>query len=205
MAAAYRSEQRRLLSFLRMTDAMMCDTLQTILVQSVTDMLEALEPASYSNAPADQRLLDGEGEWPASSSSSGGRSLQAMASMLNGSRRQRAAAAVACMQLSPVAARQQQPAEAAAAGAGAAAGPRPPLLELHVLMSSGCEELSFAPEPEQFQVGHRTAGVSYYSANRPCVSITLYCFVQVLAVERPHHQLLTCIAWLLVLLPYRAS
>lgn len=168
MAAAYRSEQRRLLSFLRMADFMMCDTLQTILVQSVSEMLAALEPASYTDVAGADRAAGAQSGGAASAftSSAGGRSLQAMASMLNGSRRQRAAAAVAGMQLRPVTATQQAAVSAAAAEAdkqqaadqGAdregtvAETLRQPLLEMDVVMGSSCEELSFAPEPEQFQV-----------------------------------------------------
>jgi dynein heavy chain len=166
MAAAYRSEQRRLLSLLRMADFMMCDTLQTVLVQSVSEMLAAMEPSAYTAAPAEQQALDagrgasGSGATSAFSSSSGGRSLQAMATMVNSSRRQRASLAVAGMQQKPVTAtRQAAAAEAAAAAAAAvdgadqtAAGERQPLLELDVVMSSSCDELSFVPEPDQFQV-----------------------------------------------------
>lgn len=166
MAAAYRSEQRRLLSFLRMADFMMCDTLQTVLVQSISEMLAALRPSAYTAAPAEQQALDagrgpsGSGATSAFSSSSGGRSLQAMATMVNSSRRQRASLAVAGMQQKPVTAAQQSAAVAAAAAAAAAAvggaeqtaaGERQPLLELDVVMSSS-DELSFVPEPDQFQV-----------------------------------------------------
>jgi hypothetical protein len=166
MAAAYRSEQRRLLSFLRMADFMMCDTLQTILVQSVSEMLSALEPAPYAGGPQDQQLDSAErpmqsssGASSAFSSSSGGRSLQAMASILAGSRRARAAAAVAGMQLQPVTAGQHAAAAADAEASAplgtptqAAAGQRQPLLEMDVVMNSSCAELSFIPEPEDFQV-----------------------------------------------------
>ena len=48
MAAAYRSKQRRLLSFLRMADFMLCDTLQTILMASVGEMLAILQPTPKS-------------------------------------------------------------------------------------------------------------------------------------------------------------
>jgi hypothetical protein len=174
MAAAYRSEQRRLLSFLRMADFMMCDTLQTILLQSVSEMLAALEPSFYTDAAAGRQLQDAgrggsvSGASSAFTSSSGGRSLQAMATMINSSRRQRASLAVAGMQLQPVTAAQQQAAadaaaEAAAAAAAAgraeqaAAGPRPPLLEMDVVMSSSCDALSFVPELDQFQVGAAAA------------------------------------------------
>lgn len=167
MAAAYHSEQRRLLSFLRMADFMMCDTLQTILVQSVSEMLTAMEPASYTDIPADDQILDASrgitsssGASSAFTSSSGGRSLQAMGTMLNGSRRQRAAAAVAGMQLKPVTATQAAAALAAEGGASAdgpgqaaAGGLRQPLLEMDVVMGHSCEELVFVPGPEQFQVG----------------------------------------------------
>lgn len=175
MAAAYRSEQRRLLSFLRMADFMMCDTLQTILVQSVSEMLSALEPSSYTDTPAAQQAAgagrdrSSSGISSAFTSSSGGRSLQAMATMINSSRRQRASLAVAGMQLKPVTAAQQtaaaEAAKAAAAAAAAvggaeqaAAAERPPLLEMEVVMSSSCDELSFVPEPDQFQVSTGTPG-----------------------------------------------
>lgn len=162
MAAAYRSEQRRLLSFLRMADFMMCDTLQTILLQSVSEMLAALEPSFYTDAAAGRQVQDagrgvsGSGASSALTSSSGGRSLQVMANMINSSRRQRASLAVAGMQLQPVTAAQQQAAaEAAAAGRAeqAPATPRPPLLEMDVVMSSSCDALTFVPELDQFQVG----------------------------------------------------
>lgn len=170
MAAAYRSEQRRLLSFLRMADFMMCDTLQTILLQSVSEMLAALEPSFYTDAAAGRQVQDagrggsGSGDSSAFTSSSGGRSLQAMATMINSSRRQRASLAAAGMQLQPVTAAQQQAeavaAEEAAAAASAAGGaeqapatPRPPLLEMDVVMSSSCDALTFVPELDQFQVG----------------------------------------------------
>lgn len=166
MAAAYRSEQRRLLSFLRMADFMMCDTLQTILVQSVSEMLSALEPSTYTGGAHEQQGVDGRGMQSGSgvssafSSSSGGRSLQAMSTMLNSSRRARATLAVAGMQLQPVTTAQQAQAAAAAAAAaeaaaglvGAESGNRPPLLEMDVVMSSSCDSLSFVPEPDQFQV-----------------------------------------------------
>lgn len=162
MAAAYRSEQRRLLSFLRMADFVMCDTLQTILVQSMSDMLSALEPAPYAGGPQDQQLdadrpmQSSSGASSAFSSSSGGRSLQAMASILAGSRRARAAAAVAGMQLQPVTAGEQAASAKASVPFGtstqAAASQRQPLLEMDVVMNSSCAELSFIPEPEDFQV-----------------------------------------------------
>jgi dynein heavy chain len=175
MAAAYRSEQRRLLSFLRMADFIMCDTLQTVLVQSVSEMLAALEPSAYTTALAEQgqqaldagRSASGSGAISAFSSSSGGRSLQAMYTMVNSSRRQRASLAVAGMQQKPVTATQQSAAAEAAVAAAAAvgsteqrnAGQRQPLFELDVVMSSSCDELSFVPEPEQFQV-QRLPGTS---------------------------------------------
>jgi hypothetical protein len=67
------------------------------------------------------------------------------------------------MQLQPVTAGQQAAAAAAAdasaplgtptqAAAAAAAGQRQPLLEMDVVMNSNCAELSFIPEPEDFQV-----------------------------------------------------
>lgn len=166
MAAAYRSEQRRLLSFLRMADFMMCDTLQTILLQSVSEMLAALEPYFYTDAGAGRQVQDagrglsGTGASSAFTSSSGGRSLQVMATMINSSRRQRASLAVAGMQLQPVTTAQQQAAAEAAAAAPAAGGaeqapatPRPPLLQMDVVMSSSCDALTFVPELDQFQVG----------------------------------------------------
>jgi dynein heavy chain len=159
MAAAYRSEQRRLLSFLRMADFMLCDTLQTILLASVGEMLAILQPTRLGAGAA---AAAGAGCSPGSANSSS-RSLQAMATMMAGSRRQRVAAAIAGMQLSPVTAAQQAAAtEAAAAQAGASGaavpGPRPPLLELEVVMSSSCDELEFTPEPEQFQVCRQVGG-----------------------------------------------
>lgn len=83
-----------------------------------------------------------------------------MATMINSSRRQRASLAVAGMQLQPVTTAQQQAASEAAAAAPAAGGaeqapatPRPPLLEMDVVMSSSCDALTFVPELDQFQVG----------------------------------------------------
>lgn len=43
VAAARRSEQRRILSFVRMGDYMICDTLKTILLESVRDLLSAAQ------------------------------------------------------------------------------------------------------------------------------------------------------------------
>lgn len=186
MAAAYRSEQRRLLSFIRMADFMMCDTLQTVLLESVSEMLAIMQPTPWTgvapgfrpggawpdmlpmSAPSGTDSgLSSSGMRPSggfSSADGASRSLQAMSTMLNGSRRQRMAAAVAGMQLSPVTVAQQAAAAAATAAAAEAAevngvhvaisavAPRVPLLELEVVMQEACTELVFAPGPEQLQV-----------------------------------------------------
>jgi hypothetical protein len=153
MAAAYRSKQRRLLSFIRMCDAMMCDTLQSILLDSLSEVLLALMP---SGGPADSAWRPGSssGTVAAGGSSSGAasRSLRAMASMVHGSRRQRTTAAVSGVQLAPVTAAAQQASAAAAAAGGVVTASRVPLLELDVVLGDGCRELLLTPTPEQFQV-----------------------------------------------------
>ena len=49
VAAARRSEQRRILSFIRMADYMVCDTLQTILLESVREVLAATKAAKVDD------------------------------------------------------------------------------------------------------------------------------------------------------------
>ena len=44
IAAARRSAQRRLLNFVRMADYMVCDTLHTVLMESVREVLAATRP-----------------------------------------------------------------------------------------------------------------------------------------------------------------
>lgn len=150
MAAAYRSEQRRLLSFIRMSDFKICDTLHTILLESIREILEAIRPAVSLNNSANESA---EQQVRVSSANTGTakRSLQSMDSLLSGSRRQRVSAALAAMQLVPISAAQQ------AAGAVEAAGThtmRTPVFELEILLSSNFEELLFKPEPDQLQVGY---------------------------------------------------
>lgn len=158
MAAAYRSEQRRLLSFICMSDFMMCDTLHTILVESVKEVLEAVCPVIYPNTGSERNSSSGR-------ASAAGKppkrpSLQAMHTLVNGSRRQRLSAATAGMQLVPVNAAQQAAAAAEASGNSVAAA-RSPVFELEILLSRSMEDLVFEPEPEQFQVGaHLTSGQS---------------------------------------------
>lgn len=193
MAAAYRSEQRRLLSFLRMADFMMCDTLQTVLVESVSEMLVTLEPTTYGSASEDQGSMSGStprtsasGAASAFSSSSGGRSLHAMASMINSSRRQRAAAAIAGMPLGPVTASQQAAAQTEAAEVAPAAADcagqdqkspaRIPILEMDVVMTKACDQLGFVPEPEHFQVcGSSCRGLMQpQHAFQSCVLVSIH-------------------------------
>lgn len=144
MAAAYRSEQRRLLSFIRMSDFMMCDTLHTILVESVREVLNAVRPASCLAPGADEQYSRSNAAGLASSRPT----LQTMSTLLNGSRRQRLSAAVAGMQLVPVTGVQQ-----AGAGGNGNLTARMPIFELEILLSSSMDDLAFKPEPEQFQVG----------------------------------------------------
>lgn len=56
IAAARRSEQRRLLNFIRMSDYMICDTLHTVLLESVRDVLSATQPEPISEE--EQASLD---------------------------------------------------------------------------------------------------------------------------------------------------
>jgi dynein heavy chain len=153
MAAAYRSEQRRLLSFIRMSDFMMCDTLHTVLVESVREVLESVRPAvTVGVPPGSASGSSGSSRRGSAVVSPAKRSLQTMHTLLNGSRRQRQSAALAGMQLAPVTAAQQQAAAAAAAADGGSAVQRTPVFELQVLLTQSLEELAFDPEPEQFQV-----------------------------------------------------
>lgn len=46
VAAARRSEQRRILSFIRMADFMICETLQSVLLESVQEILAATRSAA---------------------------------------------------------------------------------------------------------------------------------------------------------------
>lgn len=150
MAAAYRSEQRRLLSFIRMSDFMMCDTLHTVLVESVREVLESVRPALTVGLLA-AGANGSSGKSRPGSAAPAARSLQTMHTLLNGSRRQRQSAALAGMQLAPVTVAQQQ--AAAAAGEAGIALQRAPVFELQVLLTQSLEELAFEPEPEHFQVG----------------------------------------------------
>jgi dynein heavy chain len=151
MAAAYRSEQRRLLSFIRMSDFMMCDTLHTVLVESVWEVLDSVRPALTVGVPAGG--ASGSSRPGSAVFNPAKRSLQTMHTLLNGSRRQRQSAALAGMQLAPVTAAQQQAAAAAAAAEGGSAVQRTPVFEMQVLLTQSLEDLAFQPEPEQFQVG----------------------------------------------------
>lgn len=159
VAAAYRSEQRRLLSFIRMSDFMLCDTLHTIIVESVREVLESVRPLTIVG-PAGAPTLgprNSNSSRP-SSASPPRRTLQGMNTLLNCSRRQRQSAAVAGMQLAPVTAAQQQAVAAAAAAEADRSGmagsnvQRSPVFELQVLLTAHMDELAFEPEPEQFQV-----------------------------------------------------
>lgn len=51
VGAARRSEQRRILNFVRLSDYIMCDTLQTVLLASVREVLTATEPLPPLRAP----------------------------------------------------------------------------------------------------------------------------------------------------------
>jgi len=68
IAAARRSEQRRLLCYVRLSDYMVCDTLHSILLASVQEMLQAVQPREVvepvegvtgGEAPAAKRPADG--------------------------------------------------------------------------------------------------------------------------------------------------
>ncbi|KAG1670781.1 hypothetical protein FOA52_014009, partial [Chlamydomonas sp. UWO 241] len=54
VGAARRSEQRRILNFVRMTDYVMCDTLQTVLLESVREVLGATLPPAKQEEPESQ-------------------------------------------------------------------------------------------------------------------------------------------------------
>eukprot|EP00879_Flechtneria_rotunda_P011573 GHRR01012088.1.p1 GENE.GHRR01012088.1~~GHRR01012088.1.p1 ORF type:complete len:1024 (+),score=420.33 GHRR01012088.1:512-3583(+) len=155
-AAAYRSEQRRLLCLIRMADFMMCDTLRSILLDSLQEVLQAVQPApSVGMATAaciDGHAAAGPGSRP---------TLQGMNPLLNGSRRQQVSAAVASMQILPVTAQQQQrqqqrqqqqqsQQQQQPAVAPATAG-RVPQFELEVLLNSDMTDLVFEPLPDRFQ------------------------------------------------------
>ncbi|MEW5314024.1 MAG: hypothetical protein WDW38_005552 [Sanguina aurantia] len=54
IAAAKRSEQRRLLNFIRMSDYMICDTLHSVLLESLRDVLAATHPPEPSVVITDE-------------------------------------------------------------------------------------------------------------------------------------------------------
>lgn len=158
MAAAYRSEQRRLLNFIRMSDFMMCDTLHTILVESMREVLDAVRPACGLGPGANDQYSSSNGG-RAAGSGSGKQTLQTMNTLLNGSRRQRLSAAVAGMQMVPVTVTQQAATKSEAGCQGSVAA-RAPTFELDILLNSNMDDLAFRPEPDQLQVSNYKPNVS---------------------------------------------
>ena len=69
IAAARRSEQRRLLNYIRMNDYLICDTLHTVLLESVREVLVATQPKQVCRAWGEGRdgggglEMSGEARW----------------------------------------------------------------------------------------------------------------------------------------------
>lgn len=147
MAAARRSEQRRLLSFVRMVDLMISDTLHTCLVASVSELLQATQPPSQpqdqgeagasfppvpvQQAPSPRRPVDGSSPKAAAVAPAGG--VGAGAGALRGSQLQRM-----------VSSRQ--------AVGGLVPGRRVPLFVVEVVLEGEGEGLAFVPELDEFKV-----------------------------------------------------
>lgn len=175
MAAAYRSEQRRLLRFVRMSDLLICDTLHTILTRSLAELLDAVCPALPAAAPSPCIAVasssgSGSGSSAASTpAGSSGRGLRAMQTMLGFSRQQRQAVAAAGMAASPVSAGHR-----AAGGEAGAAASAAPMFEVQVLLSDDLHSLVFAPALEEFQVRLSAAGAAARAVLATCPDCTLH-------------------------------
>lgn len=165
-AAAHRSEQRRLLCFVRMADLMMCDCLRSVLLASLRDVLAALAPAQFHET--DVQASAGTGVLSFARSSAHGRP-SLMSGLPPGSRRQRTASALAGVHPSPIThsqlcaaaggdnkvAADSNCAAAAQLQCGGAAGTQrshKPLYEIEVLLTPSLEDLALEPEPERLQV-----------------------------------------------------
>ena len=131
MAAARRSEQRRLLNYIRMSDFMVADTLHTILLESVREVLAATQPAAAS-ASAFMRNI----------------------TLKSYSLKERAASIKARSELAAAGPPAPITAGAAADSGAAACPPRSPLFEMDVVFYEGLpvDELVFTPLPDDFQV-----------------------------------------------------
>jgi hypothetical protein len=127
MAASRRAEQRRLLSFVRLVDTMMSDTLHSCLTASVSEVLQATRP------PAPGQLLQ----------------LQ----LLQGDRAQGgSAAATPKAGLAAQRSLHQGPSGKQAAVAAAATPGWAPLFAVEVVMEGDGEGLAFVPDPVEFKV-----------------------------------------------------
>jgi hypothetical protein len=150
MAAAYRTEQRRLLNFIRMADFIMCDTLHSILIQTMQEVLDMVQPAVMPTGASSPSRSNSQYSKDLTASTAGSnRTLDHFSSLLGSSRRQRQAAAVAGLQLVPVSALQITTSATGQSGGAA----RVPVFELDVLLSPDLQEVVLHPEPEQLQVG----------------------------------------------------
>jgi dynein heavy chain len=131
MAAARRSEQRRLLNYIRMSDFMVADTLHTILVESVREVLAAAQPAAASTSAFLRNITLQKSH-----------TLKSRAASINARSELAASGPLAAITARPP------------GSATAATPPRTPLFEIDVVLYEGlpADELVFTPLPDEFQV-----------------------------------------------------
>ncbi len=140
IAAARRSEQRRLLSFIRLSDYMVCDTLHSVLLESLRELHDATRPKravlltfeEMDAAAAAEAAAQAEAAAAAAAAAKEAAAKEAAAGGDGGS----AAAAEA--------------GKGPAAGAGAVVVPTDALFELELLLAENQEELLYDPHPEEF-------------------------------------------------------
>jgi dynein heavy chain len=148
MAAARRSEQRRLINYIRMSDYMLCDTLRTLLLETAREVLAAMRPRKPSVGSASLRR---------SMSRSNSVASRSMASSLSKHSMRVRSGSSSSGPLVPITAAAAAAAaeEAAAATASGSAPPAVlPVFEVEVLLDEDDEEptLRISPNPAEFMV-----------------------------------------------------
>lgn len=169
MAAARRSEQRRLINYIRMSDYMLCDTLRTLLLETAREVLAAMRPRKPSMGSSSLRR---------SMSRSNSMASRSMASSLSRHSMRVRSGSSSSGPLVPITAAAAAAAaeEAAAAAAGGASAPPPvqPVFEVEVLLDQDDEEptLRISPNPAEFMVSRETGHIA--------------CVVCTLKTQHPH-------------------
>jgi hypothetical protein len=143
MAASRRAEQRRLLSYVRMVDLMVADTLHTCLVASASELLAVAQPPPTIR-PIAQRTSELWLFLPEAPASSSMPATVAAAATT-------AAAAAAAASDGPASPGNKSPPRLESAGQQQAGSSRLPMFCVEVVLEGDCVGFKFEPRPEDFK------------------------------------------------------